>query len=123
MPIRCGAEAVDDLDPGSADHGAMLTDIEAGADESEGAHLPAQAKKIAIGNGRTAVAPKAGVQQVEVRRQVGRGGVGGGLRVECRAQPPPDEGQLSPVGLVRRPRGECLRIIRKLFLIVLDRGR
>src|SRR5207248_11614033 len=90
--IRCGAEAVDDLDPRAADHGAMLADIEARADESEDLHLTAQTKKITVRNGGAAVPAKAGIQQVEIRRQVVGRRVGGGLAVERRAQPPPDEG-------------------------------
>ena len=36
-----GAEAKENLVGGSANHGAMLADIEASADESKDPHLPA----------------------------------------------------------------------------------
>jgi hypothetical protein len=81
----------------------MLADIEAGTDESEGPHLAAQAKEIAVGNGRARVAAKADVQQVEVRGQVVGGCIGGGFSVERRPQAPPDEGEFASVGFVGRP--------------------
>src|SRR6266550_97175 len=121
--IRRSAEAVDDLGPGGAYYGAMLADIEARPDESEGLHLTAQTKKITVRNGGAAVAAKARIQQVEVHGKVVGGGVGGRLAVERRAQPPPDEGELAPVRFVRRPWREGPGIVLQLFLIASDRAR
>src|SRR5438128_8354773 len=100
----------------------MLTDIEAGADETEGLHLAAQAKEIAVGDGRAPVAAKADVEQVEVRRQIVGRRVSSRFTVERRTQAPPGEGELAPVGFVLRPWGKGVGIIRQLYLIAPDRS-
>src|SRR5436305_561418 len=66
---------------------------------------------------------KRGTMSMSLRRRVIGGCVGGGLRVGCRAPPPPDEGELARIRFVCRPRREGPGIIRQLFLIAPDRGR
>src|SRR2546423_15516789 len=95
-----GAEALEHLVGGGANHGSMLADIEASADESKDAHLPAQPEKIAVSDRSIAVRPKAGIDELEIRRQLVRGSVGSALVIQRRGQPAPDERGLAPVRIL-----------------------
>src|SRR5438552_15848746 len=91
-----GAEALEHLVGGGANHGSMLADIEASADESKDAHLPAQPEKIAVSDRSIAVPSETGIDELELGRQLVRRSAGSPLVIQRRGQPPPDATRLAP---------------------------
>src|SRR5205814_8572806 len=97
-------EELEHLVGGGANHGSMLADIEASADESKDAHLPAQSEKIAVSDRSIAVPSQTGIDELEIGRQLVRGSVGSALLIQRPGESSPDAGELAPVGFLAAPR-------------------
>src|SRR5437867_10801420 len=118
-----GAEATEHLAGRGADDGTMLADIEASADESKSAHLTTQPEKIGISDRSIAMPSEAGIEEIEIGRQLVRRAVATALVVQRRRQPPPDEGELAPVRLLPGARIQGRRVIIEVGLVPLNRVR
>src|SRR5438128_5029609 len=116
-----GADAMENLVGRGANHGSMLTNIQAGADEFKGAHLSTQPKKIAVGDSSIAMASQTGIDEIEIAGQLLRRSVGSTLLVERRGQAPPDKRELAAVGFLACARIQRRRIVVELGLVPLDR--
>src|SRR5205809_903207 len=115
-----GAEAMGHLAGRGADDGTMLADIEASADESKSAHLATQPEKIGISDRSIAVPSEAGIEEIEIGRQLVRRAVASALVVQRSRQPPPDERELAPVRLLPGAWIEARRVIIEVGLVPLD---
>src|SRR5438093_10481322 len=118
-----GAEALEHLVGGGANHGSMLADIEASADESKDAHLPAQPEKIAVSDRSIAMPSQTGIDELEIGRQLVGGSVGSALVIQRRGQSSPDERELAPVRFLAGARIQGRRVIIEVGLIAMDRVR
>src|SRR2546426_4477852 len=115
-----GAEATEHLAGRGANDGTMLADIEASADESKGTHLATQPEKIGISDRSIAVPSEAGIEEIEIGRQLVRRAVATALVVQRRGQPSPDEGELAPVRFLAGARVQGRRVIIEVGLVPLD---
>src|SRR5213594_1822184 len=87
------------------------------------AGIGAEAMEHLAGRGANDGTMLAGIEEIEIGRQLVRRAVATALVVQRRRQPPPDEGELAPVRLLPGARIQGRRVIIEVGLVPLNRVR
>src|SRR5437899_9830270 len=93
----------------------MQADVELREVESEDLDAPTEIGETSVGDPGSPIRPEAAVDDGQIGGELVR------RAVTAVSEPPPDEGELAPVGLALVLRTDQRRVVRELLLIARDR--